>query len=161
LRLYQRSWWDETAYCEPRWLRMYSCGPRTEQMTAGVELAPAAACQFAVSSPFGGIGAPAPPPGESAFSILRGIAYAKPPNAIVTKLGARQSRLTHSSASEASQISSRVSIASPTGRSCLTKQDSRAALALCELPEMCRHGFEIMGNQNPSFLCGERQCGVC
>jgi hypothetical protein len=50
---------------------------------------------------------------QSAFVILRSIAYAKPPIAIVTKPGARQSRFTHSSASEASQISSRVSIASP------------------------------------------------
>ena len=52
--------------------------------------------------------------------VLRRIAYAEPPLAIVTKLGTRQIRFTHSSASEASQINSRVPIASPTGRSCLT-----------------------------------------
>jgi len=54
---------------------------------------------------------------QGAFVVLRSSPYAQPPIAIVTKLGNKLSRFSHSSASEASQISSRVSIASPTGTS--------------------------------------------
>src|SRR5436309_1277975 len=43
-----------------------------------------------------------------------------------------------------------VSIASPTGQVLPDQQYSRAASTLCELPEMLRHGLEIMGDQNPS-----------
>ncbi len=37
------------------------------------------------------------------------------------------------------------------------QQYSRAAPVLCELPEMLRHSLEIMGDQNPAFICSERQ----
>jgi hypothetical protein len=83
--------------------------------------------------------------------------YAGAPIAIVTKLGTRQSRFTHSSASEASQISSRVSIASPTGRSCLTNNTPGLRRRRVNCRKMLRHGLEIMGDQNPPFIRGERQ----
>ncbi len=39
----------------------------------------------------------------------------------------------------------------------LDQQYSRAAPVLCELPEILRHGLEIMGYQNPAFICCDRQ----
>jgi len=60
-----------------------------------------------------------------------GIRLSEAPIAMVTKFGTRQSDFTHSSASDASQINSRVSTACPTGRSCLTNNTTRAASALC------------------------------
>lgn len=46
------------------------------------------------------------------------VRYLERPTAIVTKLGTRQRRSSHSSGSEAFQISSKLSIAPPTGMSC-------------------------------------------
>jgi hypothetical protein len=90
--------------------------------------------------------APALPLEQRAFVILGSIAYAAPPIAIVTKLGIRQSRFARSSASEASQISSRVSIASPTGRSCLTNKTPglrRRCVNCRKCPGMVSKSWEI------------------